>query len=601
MRGLTRRWHVAPDINTGSDAATPTGKPLLERVLEARGMTEPSAVRRFCEPRLTDLHDPSLMPGIDRAAQRLATAIRNAEPIVIYGDYDVDGISAAAILYHAIRAMRPDAPLRTYVPHRLEEGYGLNSEALRQLRDEGAAVVVSVDCGVTAAAPAAVARSIGLDLIITDHHNLPAGAADGLDGAFAVVHPRMGGGAAGEYPFPDLCGAGVAFKLAWHLATTWSGSKRVGQSLQQTLLHLLPLAALGTIADVVPLVDENRVLARFGLRYIKQTPIEGLNALIEAAQLMDEGIDCEKVGFVLGPRLNACGRMGHAAEAVHLLTEARGEEARRIAGKLTSLNRQRQQTERTIFEQAARKAEDCGMARDDCRVIILADERWHPGVVGIVCSRLAERFGRPAILLQRQGDLCRGSARSIPGYSIHEALTSAASHLETYGGHDAAAGLTLRADRLEAFVEAMTEHANSRISVDQLTPSIRIDCDASMDDLTAETVESLANLSPFGRANPRPVVRVPGLVLADPPKQIGGQGAHLSLNLKLDGAGARRWMRAVWWRRGSLACDLAAGMSLDIAIEPKINHYNGRTTVEGEISDVRILERERVAVTSRRT
>jgi len=556
--------------------------PLFTRLLLARGLDDDESVRRFCNPLLTDLHDPDLLPGIGDAVKRIASAVRNGESIVIYGDYDVDGIAASAILYHVIKAVAPGTAIRVYVPHRLEEGYGLNTEALLRLRSEGADLAISVDCGVTAHEPARAAREAGLDLIITDHHNTPA-AGEPLPPAVAIVHPRLPGSV---YPFGELCGAGVAFKLAWAFAVHFCGSKRVGKSIQQVLLDMLPLAALATITDVVPLVDENRTIVSFGLRWIRDTKIIGLRALIEAADLMDADIDSHKVGFVLGPRLNACGRMGHADEAVRLLTDAGPDDARRIADRLTALNRERQQIERRITEQATRMAEDACMTGDDCRVIVLAHESWHAGVVGIACSRLVDRFSRPVVLMHRQDGVCKGSARSIEGYSIHDALKENSSYLTSFGGHDAAAGLTLGAENLDAFTAALTRHANTHIDVEQLTPGLWIDCEAEIGELEFEAVNRIASLSPFGRDNPRPAVCIRGATLAESPKQIGANGKHLTLSLRGDG---RRWLRLVWFGAGSHAADLAKGMRVDAVIEPKINHFNGRTTVEGIVSDIRVL------------
>ncbi len=556
--------------------------PLFTRLLLARGLDDDESVRRFCNPLLTDLHDPDLLPGIGDAVKRIASAVRNGESIVIYGDYDVDGIAASAILYHVIKAVAPETAIRVYVPHRLEEGYGLNTEALLRLRSEGADLAISVDCGVTAHEPARAAREAGLDLIITDHHNTPA-AGEPLPPAVAIVHPRLPGSV---YPFGELCGAGVAFKLAWAFAVHFCGSKRVGKSIQQVLLDMLPLAALATITDVVPLVDENRTIVSFGLRWIRDTKIIGLRALIEAADLMDADIDSHKVGFVLGPRLNACGRMGHADEAVRLLTDAGPDDARRIADRLTALNRERQQIERRITEQATRMAEDACMTGDDCRVIVLAHESWHAGVVGIACSRLVDRFSRPVVLMHRQDGVCKGSARSIEGYSIHDALKENSSYLTSFGGHDAAAGLTLGAENLDAFTAALTRHANTHIDVEQLTPGLWIDCEAEIGELEFEAVNRIASLSPFGRDNPRPAVCIRGATLAESPKQIGANGKHLTLSLRGDG---RRWLRLVWFGAGSHAADLAKGMRVDAVIEPKINHFNGRTTVEGIVSDIRVL------------
>lgn len=584
LRGLTRRWRYRTGLE-GNPPVPEAGGDLIARLLAARGFTDRDDVERFTRPRLSHLHAPRLLPGAERAAERLVDAIRNREPIAIYGDYDVDGITATAILYHTLRAADPNADIRTYVPHRLDEGYGLNSEAIRQLARDGARVIVSVDCGITALEPARVARECGVDLIITDHHNPPS-EGEALPDAFAIVHPRLPGS---DYPFGELCGAGVAFKLAWQFATTFAGNDRVGGALQQTLLDLLPLVALGTIADVVPLVDENRILTGFGLHGIKQTKFTGLRALLQESGLLGENVDSEAVGFILGPRLNACGRMGHAEEAVRLFTGATPEEAEAIAANLAKLNRDRQQTERRIFIEAERMAIDRGMAENDGRIIILAHEDWHPGVVGIVCSRLVERFGRPAILLQRSTDLCKGSARSIDGYSMSAALASCAEHLRTHGGHDMAAGLSLAPDQLDAFTDAMTAHAQAAIDRELLVPSATIDVDTELSELTPETVHGLGGLSPFGRGNPRPTVRLNAMRITAPPREIGRNGRHLSMTVTDDTSSARRNLRVVWWNGAEQALNLAAGSRIDLLIHPKLNHWNGRTTVEGEIVDARRL------------
>lgn len=577
------------------------------RVLLSRGLNDAETIRQFCEPKLTSLHDPGLMPNIDIAAARIVDAVRRDQLIAIYGDYDVDGVTAAAILWHTIKTAHPGARIRTYIPHRLEEGYGLNSDALRQLKSEGVDLVITVDCGISAIGPARTARDIGLELIITDHHNLPpapdasahpplapgsaggAGDSPTLPDALAIIHPRLPGSA---YPFGELCGAGVAFKLAWRFATTWCNSQRVSESLQHTLIQMLPLAALGTIADVVPLVGENRIIASHGLRLMPQTPLPGLLALMATSSLVGEKIDSQQVGFVLGPRLNACGRMGHAAAALKLLTDATPMECQEIARQLGEQNQHRQGVEKTILELACRMAEDSGQTRDDRRVICLAHESWHPGVVGIVCARLVDRFGRPAILMNKQRDLCKGSARSIEGYSIHEALAAGAQHLTTWGGHAAAAGLTLPTDKLEAFVQAVTEHANAHIAIDQLLPALTIDCDATLDELDLPTVQRLHALSPFGNGNRSPTLRVMGATIIDPPKQMGAQGKHLQLRLKQDNIQGRgkNWIRAVWWSAGPRANDLAPGMRLDLAIEPRINEWNGQRNVEAQLCDVRVCE-----------
>lgn len=583
MRGLTHRWEMRAGAGSASESAE--ALPLVDRLLGARGIVGREAVERFASPTLLGLHSPRLLPNIDRAAQRLVDAVRGGERIVIFGDYDVDGIAATAILFHTFKAIDPDARIGSYVPHRLEEGYGISTEAIRHLHTEGADVVVSVDCGITAVEPARAARALGLDLIITDHHHLRRDEPI-IPDAFAVVHPRLPGS---EYPFADLCGAGVAFKLAWHFATTWAGSERVGDGLRHTLVQLLPFVALGTIADVVPLIDENRIMASFGLRLIRHTTNVGLRALLEETDLAHDHIDGEKVGFILAPHLNACGRMGHAAEAIRLLTEADPREAKSIAQQLGRQNRERRRVERSIVEHAITRAEDAGMTGDDSRIIVLADESWHAGVIGIVCSRLVGRFHRPAALMQRQGDVCRGSARSIEGYSIVRALEHCADLLLTSGGHDMAAGFSLEASNLDEFVRRLTEHANHHIAVERLVPTLTIDCPARLDEMTLPVVRRIARCSPFGPGNPRPLVHLSGARINSPPRQVGSHGKHLAMGIEQLTNETRTRVRTIWWNGGCHTGALARGMRIDLAVQPKINCWNGQENVEAVVRDVRIL------------
>jgi len=575
MQGLTRRWKLADGHRM------PGGDSLLERVLAVRGVEDPSDVEAFLAMNMAGTHDPGLLPGIDAAAARLVEAVRNGEPVVIYGDYDVDGITATAILWHVIRTVAPDAPLRSYIPHRLEERYGLNADALRTLAAEQSAVVVSVDCGITAIEEAELARALGVDLIITDHHT-PATDDDGgvvLPAAHSIVHPGLPGS---DYPTTDLCGAGVAFKLACRFARTWCGSERVSSALQHVLTDSLSLVALGTIADVMPLTGENRMLAGLGLRRIRSTQLAGLQALIEASGLAGEDIDTEAVGFRLAPRLNAAGRMGHAADAVQLLTEAEGDEAESIAATLCSLNDERQRTEREILDQAIEMAKAAGMTEPGRRIIVLAHPDWHAGVLGIVCSRLVDRFGRPAILMQEVDGVCRGSARSIDGYSIHDGLTACREHLAGYGGHAAAAGLSLDATQLEAFTDAITTHANDAIGREDLVPWLVIDADAAITEIDAAPVQELERMAPFGRGNARPRFRLRDLRLTEV-KPMGRQNAHLSFRLAGDGG---RGVRAVWWKQGGRAAELVDGMRVDVVARANLNRWRNNVTAELEILDL---------------
>ena len=587
IRGLTRRWEPR---SPGSDA--PAGSaPLLERVLGSRGLGQ-DAAEAFLNPSLRAMHDPSAIPDLDRAARRILDAVRAREPVVIYGDYDVDGVTASAILVHTLRAIDPDAPVSTYIPHRLDEGYGINADAIAQLAAGGARVIVSVDCGITAVGPARAAGAMGVDLIITDHHNPPASMAD-LPEAYAVVHPRRPDSA---YPFGELCGAGVAYKLAWRLCTLHAGSERVTAACRELLVELLGLAALGSIADVVPLIDENRVIVRHGLRQLARTRHPGLAALIHASRLDSDKVDSDAVGFRLAPRLNAVGRLGHAREALELLVDATGVRAGELASTLSRVNDERRTVERAIFEQADAMAEAAGMTGPDRRAIVLAHPGWHPGVVGIVCSRLVEKHARPAVLLQHDAEsgLCKGSGRSVDGYNLHAALDACADLLDRYGGHDMAAGMACSAANLDAFAERMVEHANTALSAEDLIHTVRYDAVARIEELTPRAVEQLERLAPFGRGNPRVRLRVMGR-LNGRPDMLGSTGNHLALRL---GEVGRPALRVLAWNWGDRAAEIPPGARIEAIVEPKLSRWNGNTRVEPVLADLRVLSEDSETVQS---
>lgn len=591
---MFNRWKVLSALSSDNGAIKfPAAiSPLIKRFLLARGMESEQEATAYLETSLHNLHDVALLPNVDKAARRMVEAVNRGEKIAIYGDYDVDGITATAILYHALKTAAAEAQVVTYVPHRISEGYGINTEAIEQLIDEvGADLIISVDCGITAFEPALCARDKGVDLIITDHHNPPQ-AGEELPEAYAVVHPGLPDS---EYPYRDLCGAGVAFKLAWRFATAWCGSERVTPPFRKILTQLLALAALGTIADVVPLTGENRIIARHGLNMMRHTDFVGLNALIEVSGLANESkIDSVDVGFRLAPRLNACGRMGHAEDAVRLFTNVTAEDAPRIAVELNRMNVERKAAERLIYDQACTMAKEAGMTdNNDCRIIILAHNDWHTGVVGIVCSRLVSHFGRPVILMQRdlEAGMIKGSARSIAGYSIHAGLEAVSGYLHTYGGHDMAAGLTVLPENYDDFVKALTAHAKSQIELEQLTPELLIDCATTFRELDESTVYKLLDLGPFGQGNARPLFLLPGLRIYAKPRQMGSEGKHLSITCSSlnNTDSSQKLMRFVGWSMGHLADKLAAGVKLDLAFHPTINNWQGRTSIEGEIVDLRLI------------
>lgn len=574
-RGLTRIWR--PRLNE------PLTGELIDRVLRARAIEPGDDAESFLNPSLRAMHDPSGIPDLDRAARRVLDAVEQGQPIIIYGDYDVDGVTASAILIHLLRTIAPAANVRSYIPHRLDEGYGLNCEAINTLADEGAALIVSVDCGITAIEPARTAKARDVDLIITDHHNPPK-SLDDLPDAFAVVHPRRPDSA---YPFGELCGAGVAYKLAWRMATLHCGGDRVSPACRDVLIELLAFAALGSIADIVPLVDENRVIVRHGLTLIPRSKNEGLRALIDASGLGSEKIDADAVGFRLAPRLNAIGRLGHAADALELMTDATGPRALELAQKLSRVNEDRKARELAIVTQAAEMAETMGMTGPDRRAIVLAHEDWHPGVVGIVCSRLVEKFARPTILMQRDGDQCKGSGRSIEGFNLHAGLEACADHLAGYGGHDMAAGMRCDAQNFDAFANAFIDHANANLGEDDLVHHAKYDTQTSLAELTPERVRQLDRLAPFGAGNGRVRLRVNDAKLNGPPEPFGRSGAHLSLRVG-PRSGPGHTVRIVAWGWAQHIGQIPAGAPVELLIDPKLSQWNGSTRVEPVLVDLRV-------------
>jgi single-stranded-DNA-specific exonuclease len=529
-----------------------------------------------------------------KAAGRIADAIREKQQIVIYGDYDVDGITATAILWHAIRILGGNVDF--YIPHRIDEGYGLNTAAINEIIDRGAQLIVTVDCGVTAVEQARVARERGVDLIITDHHEWHEAAPPLTDGqtvhgpifpkAYTIVHPRLkldDAGSAFDYPNPHLCGAGVAFKLAWAIGQACNGALRVSEAFRNYLIEATALAALGTIADVVPLVGENRILARFGLGGLKQSKLTGIQALIASAGLTGQELDSYHVGFLLAPRLNACGRMGHARLAVEMLTIADETRALETATYLEQQNRERQSIERQIVEQAIEMVHEQKMDQDDCRAIVLGSDQWHPGVIGIVASRLVERFCRPTILVGfSENGIGQGSGRSITGFHLAKALEACGEHLQAYGGHEMAAGLKVLPENFAKFQACFCAYANSHLAPEHLIPELKLDAQAELKNVTAAMVDELRRLAPFGHGNRKPLLCIKGAELAAAPRRVGKTGDHLQLFIRQGDA----TMKAIAFNAGSLFDRLQSGVKIDLAFEPTLNTYNGYTNVELEVKDL---------------
>jgi single-stranded-DNA-specific exonuclease len=577
----TKRWMIAePNPLADELASRLRVSPLVSQILLNRGVSETQDCQDFLRPSLKCLHDPALLPGLNIASARIAKAIRDNEKIVVYGDYDVDGITATSILWHAIRVL--GGQVQYYIPHRLEEGYGLNGEALTEICDGGAKLIITVDCGITAIVPANVARERNVDLIISDHHDWH-GSPPELPACFVIVHPRLPSGDK-PYPNPYLCGAGVAFKLAWGIGMAMSGANRVSETFRAFLVEATGLAALGTIADVVPLVGENRILAAYGLGGLKQSRLTGIAALIESAALTGQTLDSYHVGFLLAPRLNASGRMGHAKLAVEMLTDASKDRAIEIAIFLEQQNRERQGIERQILQQALEQTTSLGYDNENCRGIVLGAEGWHAGVIGIVASRIVERFHRPTLMIALNNGHGQGSGRSITGFHLARALEACGSHLINHGGHEMAAGLKLDSLKFQDFREAFCEYASNTLTADQLIPELKLEAIAELTHVSAALVIDLQRLGPFGHGNRRPVLCCRNVTLAGPPRRVGKTGDHLQLFIRQGNA----TMKCIAFNAGNWFDRLQIGTRLDLAAEPTLNEYNGRSTVELEIKDLQL-------------
>ncbi|QDU60073.1 Single-stranded-DNA-specific exonuclease RecJ [Planctomycetes bacterium Pan216] len=575
---MSRRWILSPDRREAgfSLAESLRVHPVVGHLLANRGVEKPEDARRFLQRQLSSLHDPESLPGAVDAAERLHEAVAANKNILIYGDYDVDGMCGTAVLLRCLKlaGVQP----RFYVPDRLEEGYGVNLDSLQRLREEGIDLVITVDCGITSVEEARRARELGLEFIVTDHHEFQ----ESLPEADAVVHPRLPGS---EYPFGELCGAGVAFKLAWQFARRYTGQQRVGEIFQRFLLEALGLVALATIADVVPLRDENRVIVHHGLQSIQRSPTLGIQRLMRICGLTEKSqLGVGDVAFTLAPRLNACGRLGQARLGIELLTTGDPSRANELAAYLETANKDRQTLERRVFTEAKKLHEEMVGEEGDLAAIVLASEEWHPGVVGIVASRMVERFHRPCILIALSEELGSGSARSIPGFDIQEALTHCQEHLLTCGGHAMAAGMRITPEKIDAFRERFTEVADRRILPEQRVPVLRIDVEVPLHTLTNDLIRSLAVMEPFGLSNPSPVMLATDLQLVGEPKCVGGGGRHLSFRVRQNG----KAMKAIAFGMADRAEELASDNGkCCVVFSPIVNEFRGFKEVELQVKDFR--------------
>ena len=532
---------------------------LLATILVNKNITDEKVLSKFLHPTRNDFYDPFLMPDMELAVNRILKAIENKEKIIIYGDYDADGITSITVLKSFFKDLGIEVD--SYIPNRLEEGYGLNKPAVKQIVEKGYELMITVDCGISAIEEIKYANELGIETIVTDHHEV----GEDLPDAIAVVDAKRKDNI---YPCRDLAGVGVVFKLIQALAIKL-------KLKEEAFLKYLDIVCIGTISDIVPLVDENRVITKLGLMLVNQTRNIGLKSL-----LMSSGykkIDSTTISFGVAPRINACGRMGHAEEALKLFLSDNISEVQELTKRLNDYNIKRQEKEKSIYREALEMIEKEHLDEND--TIIVAGENWHHGVIGIVASKITELYFKPSILLCYEGDEPKGSGRSIPGFDLHEALMKCLDHIEKFGGHSMAIGITIKREELEEFRESLEKVAREA-HIEDITPIIQIDAKISLNDINKEMVESLKQLEPFGEGNKMPVFVIKNLKI-DSIRALT-EGKHLKLTLKE----GNNIIDAIGFNMGELAEEYKIGNKIDVVGVLEINSFNGVDSVQINMKDI---------------
>lgn len=533
---------------------------LLATILSNRNIITEEQIKLFLNPTRNDFYDPFLMTDMEKAVERIIKAIDNQEKVTIYGDYDVDGITSITVLKSFLRDVGLE--VLTYIPNRLDEGYGLNKNAIDKIAENGTKLMITVDCGISGNDEIEYANSLGIETIVTDHHE----PGNELPNALAVVDNKRKDS---KYPFRELAGVGVVFKLTQAL------SERLGLKAEAYLKYL-DIVCVGTISDIVPLVDENRVIAKLGLMLVKQTKNIGLRAIINSSGYSK--IDSNTVSFGIAPRINACGRMGKADEALRLLLSSDINEVNELINKLNIHNKERQETEKSIFENAVEKIERENL--DKNRAIVVGGENWHHGVIGIVASKITDMYFKPSILLSFEEDgIGKGSGRSIPGFDLHEALTKCKDSIEKFGGHSMAVGVTVLKKDLEEFREKLEKIAEEN-RTEEIIPIINIDAKINLSDVNKEMVDSMKELEPFGEANKMPIFAFKNLKI-DSIRSLS-EGKHLKLTLKDN----NNIINAIGFNIGNLADVYRIGDKVDVVGVLEINTFGGVDNLQINIKDI---------------
>jgi single-stranded-DNA-specific exonuclease len=538
-------------------------------LLYRRGMGNPDSVGRFLDPSPARLHKPDSLPDIGKATDRICRALESGERVCVHGDYDVDGVTGTVLLVMVLRSLGGNVCY--YLPHREVEGYGLSMSGIEFCQQEQVKLLVTTDCGSTDHEAVKAAREAGIDVVITDHHVVPAEFPEAL----ALVNPKRPDS---DYPFSELAGVGVAFKLAWSVLSKLDRPR--GE-----LTALLDLVGLGTIADVVPLRDENRILALLGLSAIRDTSRVGLRALMDRNRIRNRPVTTYDVGYIIAPRLNAAGRVDHALHSVELLLTDSKEEAGRIANKLEADNRSRQALEERVIKEATSIVERRGLTKS--RVIVVARPNWPAGILGLAASRIADRYYRPTIAIGLEEGVSRGSGRSVSGFDLYAALQASAEHLTGFGGHRAAAGVTIDPDKVEDFSRAVNEHAEE-LPEEVFKPSLDVDSVVDLSELDEAFVNTLMRMEPFGSGNRTPVFASMGLEIVGYPRRFGKN--HLRMRVR----GGDNVMDAVAWRRSEDLPELVVGEPghLDICYTVERRNWRGRTSTRLSVKDMRTSEHD---------
>lgn len=539
--------------------------PLTAIILYNRGIREDGQIKDFLARDLSGMHDPFLMKDMDKAVERILLAKKNNEKITIYGDYDVDGITSIAILYKYLKNMGLEVGF--YVPDRMVEGYGVNRDALDKIKADGTAVIITVDTGITAIEEADYAKSIGIDFIITDHHECKESIPD----VYAAIDPKRKDC---EYPFKSLAGVGVVFKLIQALDSS--------EPIENLMDEYADLMCLGTVADISPLIDENRVIVTEGLKRFKTTKNIGLKALIDVST-NGKAITTSTIGYTIAPRINASGRLGCASTSVELFLTEDEEEAAKLADSLCHENTLRQQTEQKMFKEALEYIEQHPEIKDD-DILVIPHENWHHGIVGIVSSKITEKYYKPSILFAVDGDSAKGSGRSIAGFNLFGVLENCSGLLEKFGGHELAAGLTIKAENIEAFRKKINEYAKGKIEDMTLVPTISLDAQIKVPYITIDTVHDINKLQPFGVNNPTPSFSVRNIKIHR--ISVMSEGKHLRMTLYKDG----KYLDTVGFGMGDYYSMFREGDYIDVAFALDINDYKGFQNVQLILKDMRKTE-----------